>query len=99
MSYSTSGLLQGVASVSADACVCTPAVRRRNGSSARQQQVTARRVFAHCAEGVTSKTNMAQQPRKFVEKMALLREKERQQSMAVEQVLREVRGVKVGARG
>ncbi|XP_062516358.1 uncharacterized protein LOC134191756 isoform X2 [Corticium candelabrum] len=37
---------------------------------------------------------MAQQPRKFVEKMALLREKERQQSMAVEQVLREVRGVK-----
>ena len=42
---------------------------------------------------------MAQQPRKFVEKMALLREKERQQSMAVEQVLREVRGIKVGVYG
>eukprot|EP00118_Oscarella_pearsei_P026451 m.309923 g.309923 ORF g.309923 m.309923 type:complete len:558 (+) comp48586_c0_seq1:217-1890(+) len=42
---------------------------------------------------------MAQQPRKFVEKMALLKEKERQQSMAVEQVLREVRDAKVGVGG
>ncbi|XP_065836280.1 protein lingerer-like isoform X2 [Oscarella lobularis] len=42
---------------------------------------------------------MAQQPRKFVEKMALLKEKERQQSMAVEQVLQEVRAAKVGVGG